>query len=760
MNPEKGTRTTIIGQDVVRPDALAKATGRAVFAGDVRRPGMLRARCLRSPYPHARILRIDTGKALALPGVKAVLTGEDLDPRLVGFKLKDQPLLARDVIRHAGERVAVVAAEDPSILENALRLIEVEYEELRAVFDPVEAMSPGAPLVHESLAGYKGLPETGGIPNVCALTRAGKGEVERGMAEADAVFEDVFELQAVHQGYMEPHSSLVEVGPDGTVRVWSSHKAPFVLRSHLAGNLGIPPEKIVVHNPYVGGDFGGKGFLMDEPLCYYLSLATGRPVRMDMSRDEEFIAGTKRHPGQVRIKTGVMRDGTIVARDVAIVFNSGAYASAKPNVTVVGYKSACGVYRIPHTRVEARCVYTHTSPGGHVRAPGDPQVFFAVEHHMDKIAARIGLDPVEFRRRNLLREGDEGPVKEHWTGIVAEQTMDAAVKAAPAMISALAAPAVSAASLAGPGPRPGSSQPGSPESATGTHRSRGAGIACSQRKVGGGESEAMVTLDRTGRALLYTGASESGPGCHGVLRQIVAAELGLAADEVDVVVVGAGQEPALYDKGTGASRVTHVSGEAARRAAAQARERLLERAGGTAGSSGSIVSVAEAVLAEGETVDGRCRYEAGETPYTCFTSQVAEVEVDLETGQVKLTALTSTNDVGVVLNPSAAEGQITGGASMGAGYALFEEIVETDGLTRNPSFLDYRMPTAADLPSFKTLFVEGAPGPGPFGAKGIGELGVSPTAPAIANAVAKATGCWFDSLPITPEKVWRALRKR
>jgi len=402
----------VVGRPLGRIEGPAKVSGQTLYTADVRLPGLVWGKCLRSPYAHARIARVNAERAKKMKGVFAVLTGQDLPPFRVGLSLQDSPILAQGKARFTGEKVAAVAAENLDAAEEALSLIEIDYEELPAVFDPREAMAPGAALVHEELPSYKGFhppPET--LPNVFAIQNWAAGDLSAGFKGADLVLEHTFRTQLAHQAYLEPHSAVVAVDGSGRISVWASCKAPFRLKQQLAKQLDIPKDRIRVHIVAVGGDFGGKGSLMDIPVCYELAKTTRRPVKMVMSYAEELTAGDPRHPSLVRLKTGVKRDGSLVAREAEVVFNSGAYAAFKPGEipNLGGATHSTGVYRIPNYAIRSYGVYTNNVPCGYYRAPGQPQVVFAVESHTDLIARELGMDPLELRLKNLLKDGDKLP---------------------------------------------------------------------------------------------------------------------------------------------------------------------------------------------------------------------------------------------------------------------------------------------------------------------------------------------------------------
>ena len=481
-----------IGRSVVRGEGPEKVSGQSVYGVDVTRPGMLWGKTLRSPLPHARIVKIDASRARRIPGVHTVLTGNDLPRSRVGQKLRDMPVLAQDRVLFVGEKVAAVAAETPEIVEEALLLIDVEYEELPAVFDPLKALELGAPILHPDLPSYEGLPEPVPYPtNDYCVTRASKGDVERGFAEADMVFEHTFTTQLLHQGYLEPHACLVELDSSGRVSIWVNNKAPYMLRQRLAAVTDLPEKQILLHPCSIGGDFGGKGDFMDVPLCYHLARVSGKPVKMAMTYIEELMAGNPRHPSVITIKTGLKKDGSLWARQANIVFNSGAYGAFSPGVFLYGDLHVAGDYRIPHVSIESHMVYTNCIPCGHMRAPGEVQAIFAVESHTDMIARELGMDPYEFRLQTVLREGDLSPIGQRLTEVRTEEVLRKAAEVA-GWDRPRAGPAV------------------------------GRGMSLSQQATGGGETTATVTMESDGRVILHTTVWDTGTGAHTILRQIVA----------------------------------------------------------------------------------------------------------------------------------------------------------------------------------------------------------------------------------------------
>lgn len=738
-----------IGQPLGRIEGPAKVTGEAKYTADVLLPGMIWGKVLRSPLPHAKIVSIDTQEAEQMPGILAVLTAKDLPDLLTGRLVYDMPVLAIDRVRFIGEKVAVVAAEDPDMAEDALASIDVEYEEMPAVFDAHEAMKSEAPLLHPDYRSYAHAPQKffSDIPNVHSHVTWKLGDIDKGFALAKRVFEHTFNTPAVHQGYIEPHASVVAIDPDGRVNVWISNKMPVRARELLADVIEIPEERIVVHLAQIGADFGGKGSLMDAPLCYHLAKRTGRPVKMVMTYTEELMAGNPRHPTSIFLRTGVTEEGQIVARQAKVVFNSGAYAAFKPVpfVNIPGAKDAAGVYGTPHIRIDAYSVYANCVPSGHFRAPGDLQVNFAVESSMDMIAEDLGLDRLEFRKQNLLKDGDWVPGGPQLEEVRVAETLAAAVKA-----SSWNQP---------------KSQP-----------NRGLGLAVSHRLIGTGEANTQLTLKEDGTIQVLTPVPEVGTGAHTILQQIVAETLFLSLDQVRVETAS---EIFKTDSGSGASRVTYVGGQVVQQAAGELMKLIL-----AAGAKGLGCAENEVVFEGGRVVhsesdgslslaevaklggDGKSALRVKKLlnlsegpPVTTFTAQVVELEVDPETGQIRLLDVVTAHDVGTIINPLGHQGQIEGGLLQGVGFGLIEELRMEDGQVSTLNLGDYKLPNIRDIPPLTTVLVEEELGPAPFHGKAIGESSITPTGAAIANAVYDAVGVRFHDLPITAEKVYWALQQ-
>ena len=738
-----------LGQPVPQDEGPDKVSGKALYAADLLLPGMLWGKVLRSPYAHANIVSIDTAQAKQVPGVHAVLTGQDLPDRRVGRLLRDIPVLARDRVLFIGEKVAAVAAETPEAAQEALDLIEVTYEELPPVFDPLEAMQDAAPTLHPHMASYEGLPQPPAtVHNVFAHNVWSKGNLEAGFAAADRIVEHTFNAQLMHQGYMEPHACVVHIDDNGRVQVWANNKGPFMLRDQLAAVWDVPTAQIRVNPTSIGGDFGGKGSFMDVPLCYYLARHAGRPVKMVMDYIQELMAGNPRHPAIMTLKTGVTHDGQIVAHQVRIVFNSGAYGAFKPRVFIGGADHGGGPYRIPHVRIDSYMVYTNNVPCGHMRSPGKPQVAFAVESHMDMLAKELGLDPYAFRLRNILQDGDATPVGGNLQQIRAEDTLRQAAEAAH-------------------------------WGRTDKPANVGLGMAISDQSQGAGQSSAAVTMDASGEVKLFMSLWDTGTGAHTIMRQLVAETLTLPPEKVTLVMQDTDAVP--YESGPGGTRVTYTSGQAAFGAAEALRDKLLAVAAevleapldqlqlaqgriGVTGDASRRMALADVVQhatsPSGQPLRGEKNITTERTDMTSFCAQVAEVAVDPDTGQVTVNKIVTAHDVGTILNPLTHQGQIEGGLIQGLGYGLMEEMLTEDGQIATLSLGDYKLPTVKDIPELVTVLLEPGAGPAPYQSKGIGESSNIPVAAAIANAVADAVGVRITDLPITAEKVFAALSAR
>jgi len=737
--------TQVVGKPTPRVEGVLKVTGKALYSADLQLPDSLWGRCLRSPIPYGRIKRIDTSKAWQVPGVKAVIAGQDVTGLRIGRCIYDTPVLADGVVRFIGEKVAAVAAETKVAAEQALELIDVEYEELEPLLDPVEAAKPDAPVLHPDLLSYKGLPvPLESVSNVVAYLKWGKGNIEEGFKQADVIVENTFTTQVTHQSYLEPHACVVKADASGGAELWSCSKTPFAVRGQLSNCIGVPKEKLIFHPTHIGGDFGGKGGFMDVPVAYFLSKKSGQAVKMVMDYTEELTAGNPRHASIIKIKTGVKKNGAIVAHHIEFMFDSGAYASMKPAGYLIGASTCAGPYKIANCLIEERMVYTNKIPCGHMRAPGDPQGFFANESQLDIVARKLGMDPAEFKRRNMLRDGDETPIGGHISHIRGQEALEKAIH------------------LAGYGkPKP---------------KNVGRGLSFSEWSPSGGEGNVFVTIEDDGKVKVITPVVDQGAGVLTVIVEVVGEELQVPADEIELKQADSTIVPS--DGGVGGSRATRVYGNASFEAGVKAREELfvfaaqalevdpkeldLDRGMILHKSSKRKMSFAEVVKFKGAPIYVRGYYKSTEKSHDASVSaQIAEVHVDPETGKVTLRNMISAHTTGKVINPLMHQGQIEGGVVFGLGYALTEEVMFDGARITTTNFGEFKIPNITDIPPLKTHVMENVPaGPGPYNSLAIGEVANTPTAAAVANAVADACGVRIMDLPVTSEKVYRALRNK
>ena len=767
---------TVIGIDAPRVDGPAKVTGAAQYTADLVLPGTLHAKVLRSSLPHARLVRIDASRAERELGV-VTLTRDDLagmDP-YYGPVVRDQPIVAIDVVRYVGDVVAAVAAEERDIAEEALDLIDVEYEPLPAVNDPLEAISPSAPVIHAArrtpdvafidLAAVHFVPDS----NVCSVYHVEQGDVEAGFAAAAAVFEDVYTVPMIQHGHMEPHASIAWWEPDGRLVVQTSTQNPSVIRTQLAEIFGLPESGVRVVVPYVGGGYGAKTYPKLEPLVAALSRKAQRPVALALTREEVFLTAV-RHPAVVRIRTGARQDGTLVARRVETVYDTGAYADIGPRTAKNGGYVSGGPYRIEHQHLTSHCVYTNKPPAGAFRGFGVPQVCWAYESQMDDIARRLGLDPLEMRLRNVVREGD------------LFVTGDRLVAVGLAACLEQAAAAIGWRGLE-------STRPIVTEDPDVVH---GLGIAAMIKStMTPSNSAASVRMNADGSATLMTSSVEIGQGAHTSLGQIVAETLGLPPGRVRVTFPDTDTTP--YDQSTSSSRTVFSMGHAARQAALQIRAELLgivsdrlevaaadleivEGVGRVRGVPGRSMTIPEAFTARFGTAvgslfgtfdyqtTGGLDPETGKGRASAFwflSAAAAEVAVDRRTGKVRVVRAVSVVDGGKAINPRQCWLQNEGSMLTALGSALFEEMVFDNGQPVNATFLDYMLPSMEDFPdTFESRVVETPHPDGPYGAKGLGEAALGPVAPAIGNAVTNALGgVRLRDLPLRPERVLEAIEK-
>ena len=736
-----------VGAPVPRGEGSGKVSGQTMYAADVKLPGLLWAKIQRSPHPHARIRRVDVSRAEKIPGVKAIITGADVKDSFVGKQIRDMPVLCWDKARFVGDRVAAVVAESVDAAEEAIHLIDVDYDVLPAVFDPLEAMAPSAPKLHENVDDYDGAPK-----NILAndlhngLTRLSwkKGDVEAGFRAADLVLEHTFQIPARHQGYLEPHAAALAIESDGRIQVWASVKNPFGVRSQLAKCLSMAEERIRMNPVNVGGEFGGKGDGVDLPVLYFLAQKSGRPVKLVMSYAEELSASNPAHPTVITIKSGVKRDGRIVARRMRAVHACGGYGALKSNSSLATWHYAGGQYRIEHTDIEFLQIYTNTVPGGYYRSPGAVATAFAVDCHTDILAKELGIDPAEFRLKNFLGEGEADAVGHELHHVRFREVLQGALDAAGWKKA--------------------------------KRRNYGRGIALSGRHISGGDTGVVLRADADGGFSIVSPSIDQGSGTHTILRQLVADQMKMPIEQVRVVIGDTDSAP--RDSGMRASRMTYVAGNAVMQACDKLRARLFDQAarmlecqaaevefdGGKIflrQDPGQQLALRRVVAQATERLEVMV-YEDYPYPedisYIC--AQVAEVEVDPDTGAVRVHRVVSAHDVGTIINPVTHQGQIDGATIMGMGQGVMEELVMEGGKVTNNNLGDYKLPSVKDIPELKTVLVKSTGGVGPLDSKPIGEFANNGPPAAIANAIADAVGVRLFELPVKAENIYRALKHK
>lgn len=729
------TATNAFASDETRLDGHRKVSGREKYTADIHRPRMLWAAFVASPYAYARIKRIDTTAAKEYPGVRAVLTAEDIGRRRFGRNLYDWPVLAFDTVSYIGDRVAAIAAETRAAAEEAAKLVEVEYQELEPMLTASAAIAPTAPALHPEWNTYRFLEfankprPTYAHPNIHgeSVIRRGDTDIEQALARADRVFEHHYSTPRQHCGYIEPHATLVWIDDDGTVHVQSPNKSPYSLRMQLSLVAEIPIEKVIVECSAIGGDYGGKGFTIDDFPVYYLAKATGRPVRYVETWTEELEANHSRHTAEITLRSGVDRNGRIVAFAAEVLYAGGAYCGARVAAQLLsaGHGFCDAPYWVPNLHIRIRSVYTNTIPGAHVRIPGDTQSVWALEQHLETIAAELGIDPIELRRRNLVAD-DQPLIHGHHAvdaNPIANVVFDELQRALPA------------------------DEPLPPN--------RGRGYALTCRDAGPGKTAVRLQLGADGRFQLITGVPDQGAGNQTTLGRVAAAALGV--DPSRVSVRRGSTAEALQDPGAGAGRVTNVAGGAAQDAGEKMRALLQERSGQSV-SDESIDEIARSVAAAGPIEVVGTNDAGWQSQNYSFSAYGVEVEVDPETGAYDVTDVVFVTDVGTVINPISHQGQIDGGFMCGFGCATMEEqAMDEHGKIANLNLGEYKLPTIADIPPFRTVLVEGWLGTGPFGAKQVGEIATAGVPAAVGNAIADAVGVRLVQFPITPERVFDAL---
>ncbi|RJX29567.1 MAG: 4-hydroxybenzoyl-CoA reductase [Desulfarculus sp.] len=751
----------IIGQSIPRLDAPDKATGRAIYTDDIKLPGMLYGKLLRSPLAHARIKRIDVAKARALPGVKDVIIGADTPQvkygnwRLVPGSQDELPL-AVDKVRFVGDEVAAVAALDPETAERACALIEVEYEELPAIFTVEEAIAEGAPLIHDESPG-----------NVSLVRKIAYGDLDQMFAQAHYVREDTFKVHAVQHAYLEPCACVAQAEEGSRVTLWTSTQVPYIVQCLLASTLGLPENNVRVMKVAVGGGFGGKMELRPWEFCAaFLALRTGRPLKFTLTRSDELAFGRRRHPMSIYSKVAFSKEGKLLAKDFQVLLDGGAYNAMGPTATYLCGTFGNMLYNFPAYRYLGQHVYTNKPPASAMRGFGAPQAAFAAETQMNLAAQELGLDPIDLRLINAMQTGDEIPEVATISSCGFKESLTKVRQ-------------ISGWDLKRKDKKPG----------------RGLGIGCFSFISGGvfnwfntkyNFSAAEVKVFEDGTAQLACMACDIGQGPDTVLRQILSAELGVSIEKIRLISMDTAATPKA-DLGTWGSRVTLMNGNAVIQAAGKIKDMLapvlfsqfdLNQIHDLAFEDDKVfvranpkrsMSLAECVYKalkgrRGEPLTARGYYTPRNkglvSPAFSFGAQVAEVEVDADTGLTKVVKMYTAHDCGVPINKMSVEGQLEGAVQMGLGYTLMENLIlDQQGRTLNTTFLDYKMPTAQDMPPGESVDVDTYEPEGPFGAKEAGEGLAIPTAPAIAHAVYEACGYRCKELPITPEKVLRALGK-
>ncbi len=773
LDADKAAALRTVGVSEPKHDGRPLARGEPVFTDDFTLPGMLYAKVLASPHPHARIVRVDKSRALAHPDVVAVLCHADVKPipHTRAGQSWPEPSPYDTVIlpskaRFVGDRVAVVAARTLRAAEEALELIDVQYEVLPALLDPEQALARPDVLIHEE-PDPRGISE-GGRSNLAARLDIETGDVDAALATADRVIERTYHQPRVQASHLEPHVAIAWLDADGRLIVRTSTQVPFHLRRILGQILELPESRIRVIKPRVGGGFGDKQEMVIEDLVALLAVRTGQPVRLEYTRVEELTAARCRHPQRITMTTGVMRDGRIVANRMRVLADTGAYGSHALTVQGNTGQKVLPLYPCPNIHFHVDCVYTNNPISGAFRGYGAPQGFFALESQIDVIARELGLDPLQVRRLNHIREGQTDPLsaklgegRKGLVRVIHSSGLEEAIRRG-------------AEAIGWEKKKP----------ATSPYFRRGLGMALAMQGsgiAGVDWAAATVKLNEDGSVNLLVGATDIGQGSDTVLAQIAAEALGISYGKV--LVTSSDTDLTPFDVGAYASSTTYVSGGAVAKAARALRDQLaglvaaqwgcdpaalvfdrdrvnLAGAGGAAARSWSMREVALHALYTAKVQPAATASHMSEESPPPFAAQFADVEVDIETGHVFVRRFVSAVDCGTVIHPQLAEGQIEGAVSQALGYALFEEVlIDREGRVRNPNFLDYKIATAMDMPELVTILVPAPEASGPFGAKAAGEVPIDGPAPAILNAVADATGVRLTRLPATPERVWRALRE-
>jgi CO/xanthine dehydrogenase Mo-binding subunit len=760
------SRLNQVGASVPKLDAREKVLGEARYIADMVIPGMLHAAMLQSPYPHARIKSYDTSKALALPGVRCVLTGDDVPEARMGAFIKDETAIAKGKVLYVGEPVAAVAAVDEATARAAAQLIDVEYEELPEVLDPARALLPGAPILHEDLGSYFKVFDAKCGGNLMSETSISEGDVAGAWDSCDLIVENHYTTQPQYHLSMEPCGALADIDANGRITLWSANQSVFRVQANVCESLALPMSRLRCLTPKVGAGFGNKMEPHIQPIVVALAMKARKPVKMVLSREEDFETVRARHPFRIRLKTGVKQDGTFVARELELLLDGGSFGDDSPGVLGYSLLMGRGPYRFPHARCHGRVAYTNKLRFGAFRGFGNPQVTFAGETQIDEIADRLGLDRFDIRLKNALREGDS------WFG--------GQKVASNGLVECIEAVRKQLASRPRRTPEPG--------------KRRGRGVALCGHIGGLLATGAIVRLLEDGSVVLNTGAVDIGQGSDTVLTQICAEALKLPLDKVALASPDTDGSP--YNWGTTASRVTYTTGRAVVGACAEVERQIKEHAAEMLGASdddlelveggrvrirgsntdlpllavsahahwrkGGPIIGAKSFCFEDPTIDPK-RASASGMPFSAigvfsFCALATEIEVDEVTGKIETLAAWYAADVGRAINPRLLKVQMEGGFVQGLGFALSEELVWDGARLANPSLMDYKAPTAVEAPrEIHTTIVEAPEPDGPFGAKGAGELSIVGVPAAIANAVADATGLRLRDLPLTPAKVLPAI---
>ena len=759
-----------VGRPVPQLEAQEKVCGSAKYIADLYSPNMLYGAVLQSPHAHARILNYDLSQALAISGVRAIVTGDDLqDAWRMGAFIKDEHALAKGKVRYIGEPVAAVAADTEAIAGKAAAAIVVAYDELPASLSPEQALSPGAAIIHEQAADYIKVFDTGTNGNLCSRTSFREGDIDQGWRNSDLVFEGRYQTQAQAHVSLEPCGALAEIDANGRITLWSANQSVFRVQANVSESLGLPMSRLRCLTPRIGAGFGNKMEPHIQPLTVLLAMKAKRPVKLILSREQDFEMVRARHPFDIRVKTGVKRDGTLIAREVEVLLDGGALADDSPGVLGNALLFSCGPYRIPHVHCHGRLAYTNKMRFGAFRGFGVPQVTFATETQLDEIADALSLDPIEFRLKNLKRDGDR------WLGgqLIASNGLAECLDKV----------------------RKASGWNGARRRSDGAVSRRALGVSCSAHISGLLSTGAIIRLLEDGTVLLNTGSVDIGQGSNTVLTQICAEALQIPLDRVSIASPDTDGSP--YNWGTTASRVTYMTGTSVVGAAAEVERKIKDQAAEILECDPTDLELAPGGLVAVKgiphrhvsfaAISGRAHWAAGGPiigshswifnqktvdpkraivtglPFPqiggfVFNAIVVDLEIDEATGKCRVDRAWSACDVGRAINPQMVEGQIEGAFVQGLGFALFEEIVWNGAQIANPTLMDYKIPTFVEAPSeLHSIIVESNDPSGPYGAKSVGEIGINGVAAAITNAVNAGLGVRLRRLPLTPERVLEAI---